>query len=58
MVVEWVACLGQTHKNGNTVQMKQEIDMKRGQERGDDRETRKRRPGRWWLSASANLFTS
>ena len=34
MVVEWVACLGQTHKNGNTVQMKQEVDKKRGARKG------------------------
>ena len=29
MGVEWVACLGQTHKNGSNVKMKQEIDKKR-----------------------------
>ena len=47
MVVEWVACLGQTHKNGNNVKMKQEIDKKRGTRKGrqerDKKETRKRR---------------
>ena len=31
---EWVACLGQTHKNDNTVQMKQEVDKEIGARRG------------------------
>ena len=34
MVVEWVACSGQTHKNGNTMQKNQEVDKKRGARKG------------------------
>jgi hypothetical protein len=61
MGVEWVACLemfGQTHKTGNNMKMKQEIDKKRGTRRddeGDKKETT------WevvvvWLPTSLHLL--